>query len=76
MFSYNISAKASEKEFKKACEKIEKELVKIEKENILEDVDGSLIQIYITPNGKIKVFNDYEVDAVYVDSNVELKCFN
>ena len=76
MFSYNISTEASEKDFKKACEKIENEFAHIKKENILEDVDGSLIQIYTTPNGKIKVFNDYEVDAVYIDSDVELKCFN
>ena len=76
MFSYNISAEANEKDFKKACEKIENEFANIEKENILEDVDGSLIQIYTTPNGKIKVFNDYEVDAVYVDSDEEIKCFN
>ena len=42
-------------------------------EKLLEDVDGTQIQIYNTPDGKIKVFNDYEVGAVYVDSEIELK---
>ena len=76
MFSYNVSTKANRKDFEKACKKIENELAHIEKEDVLEDLDGSLIQIYATSNGKIKVFNDYEVDAVYVDSDIELKSFN
>ena len=29
--------------------------------------------IYTTPEGKIKVFNDYEVDAVYADSDFDLE---
>ena len=76
MFSYDIFAKANEDEFKKACKVIENEYKDIEKEDILEDVDGSSIQIYNTVGGKIKVFNDLEVDAVYIDSDVQLKCFN
>lgn len=76
MFSYNIYPEVNEKEFYKACEKIEKELVNVVKEDILEDVDCSLIQIYRTPSGDIKIFNDYEVDAVYIDSQVELKSFS
>ena len=39
---------------------------------MLVDVDGSQIQVYKTPSGEIVVFNDYEVDAVYVDSDVNL----
>ena len=45
----------------------------IEKKPILKDVDGTQIQIYNTQDGKIKVVNDYEVDAVYVDSDVKLE---
>lgn len=76
MFSYNVNAEASEKAFKEACERIEKEIKSIEKEDVLLDVDGSKIQIYAATNGKIKVYNDYEVDAVYIDSEIELKSFN
>ena len=76
MFSYNVYPEVNEKKFYEACKKIENELVNIVKEDILEDVDSSLIQIYKTPAGEIKVFNDYEVDAVYIDSQVEIKSFS
>ena len=72
MFSYNIAKKADNKAFKDACEAIEENMKDIEKEKLLIDVDGSLVQTYNTPKGSITVFNDYEVDAVYVDSEVDL----
>lgn len=72
MFSYNISKTASIKAFKNACSAIEAGLKGIQKEELLTDADGSQIQIYETDDGKIKVYNDYEVDAVYIDSEVNL----
>ena len=72
MFTYNISKTASSKEFKSACSAIESKLKGIKKEDLVTDVDGTQIQIYDTLDGKIKVFNDYEVDAVYADSEVDL----
>lgn len=35
-------------------------------------MDGSIIEIYTIGNLNIKVYNDYEVDAVYVDSDIDL----
>ena len=35
-------------------------------------MDGTLIQIYKVAGGEIVVFNDYEIDAVFVDSDVDL----
>lgn len=72
MFSYNISKNADQKAFVNTCALIESNVKDFTKEKLLEDVDGTQIQIYITPDGKIKVFNDYEVDAVYVDSEKDL----
>lgn len=72
MYSYNISKKADKKAFNYVCTLLETKVEGIEKENSLEDVDGTQIQIYNTPGGKIKVFNDCEVDAVYIYSKVEL----
>ena len=72
MFSYTISKNADKKAFDHACALIEARVDDIKKEKILEDVDGSQIQIYNTPSGKIEVYNDYEVDAVYIDSDVNL----
>ena len=74
MFSYNVAKKASQKAFERVCSTIESHVTGIGfiKEKLLEDVDGSQIQVYSTPTARIKVFNDYEVDAVYVDSDVAL----
>lgn len=72
MFNYTISREADNKAFLKACSIIENGLKPLRKENILIDVDGSLIQVYYVDNQKIKVLNDYEVDAVYVQSEKEL----
>ncbi len=72
MFSYNIAKEADNKAFKKACAAIEAKIKSITGKRFAVDVDGSLVQTYDTPNGSITVFNDYEVDAVYADSDVDL----
>lgn len=72
MFSYNIAKNADQKAFFNTCNLIEAKIKDIKKEKLLEDVDGTQIQIFNTPEGKIKVFNDYEVDAVYIDSEKDL----
>lgn len=77
MFNYTVAKEADNKAFFNACAKIEKELKPLKKENVLADVDGTLIQVYYAENKEIKVFNDYEVDAVYIESEKELsKLFN
>jgi len=73
MYSYTVSKTANNKEFLKACHLIESNFKGISKKNVLIDVDGSAIQVYHKNDSKIKVYNDYEVDAVYVDSEIELK---
>lgn len=72
MYSYTVSKTADTKEFLKACRLIESNFNGISKEKILVDADGSAIQIYQKNGSKIKVYNDYEVDAVYVDSEIEM----
>lgn len=73
MFSYNIAKNASRASFEEVCTRIEAQYPNIEKEPIIEDVDGTQIQIYYLQRQKVKVINDYEVDAVYIDSDIELK---
>ena len=72
MFSYTVSKTANNHSFMEACGLIEAALDSFEKERLLMDVDGSMIQIYYTPGGKIEVINDCEVDSVCVDSEVDL----
>lgn len=72
MYKYNIHKNADEEKFNRVCDKIENAIEALQKEETIVDVDGSAIQIY-KKNGKlIKVFNDYEVDAVYIDSEMNL----
>ena len=71
-YSYNINPDTNEKLFVDTCMAIEKGLQGIDKEGLLMDVDGSLIQIYYYKGKKIAVYNDYYVGALYIDSNVKL----
>lgn len=72
MYSYTLSMEADTKVFKNTCALIEK-MKNVQKNgSLLEDVDGSLIQKYTVSGKKIKVFSDCLVDAVYVDSDMDL----
>lgn len=71
-FEYYILPDNSPKEFKAACLRIEEKHPEAEKQKLLVDVDGSTIQIYCISGKEILVFDDYEVGAVYVDSDYNL----
>lgn len=51
---------------------MEKHIPGIERSDMLTDVDGSQTQIYTLNGKKIIVHNSYYIDAVYIDSEVEL----
>lgn len=72
MYTYNIAKNPDNKAFKNTCAQIESKMSDLKKEKLLIDVDGSVIQIYRSPTGKITIFNDYLVGAVYVDSEIDL----
>lgn len=77
MFDITIHRDNSPREFKKACESIEKFYPKADKKDLLVDVDGSTIQVYYVGEKKICIYDDYEVGAVYVKSEIDLsKIFN
>ncbi len=77
MHSYTIMKSANETVFIQICKRIEAGIKDIKKDALLLDVDGSAIQVYTVGNFCIKVCNDYELDAVYVDSDIELhSCFD
>lgn len=72
VFDYNIYTDNSPKKFKETCKKIEKEYPNAIKRKLLVDVDGSTIQTY-TENGKdIDVYDDYDIGAVFVRSEIRL----
>ena len=72
MYSYTISNEPDNAMFLKICSLIENHVSEITKEKILIDVEGSCFQRYQTPQGIIMVSNDFEVYALYVDSDIDL----
>lgn len=72
MFEYAICTEPDEDVFYRQCKALEKRFPEMKKLNMLDDVDGTLIQRYIHPEGKIKVKNDYLVGAVWVQSEFDL----
>ena len=72
MFDYNIYPDNSPEEFKKVCKLIESQLPQAKKNKLLVDVDGSTIQTYTIGGKGIDVYDDYDVGAVFVKSDIEL----
>ena len=72
MYKYNVLKYADSEIFNSVCRKIENAVEALQKEDVITDVDGSAIQIYKKDGKTIKVYNDYEVDAVYIDSEIEI----
>ena len=75
MINYTICNQADKIIFHKQCAAIEKYISPIEKAALLTDVDGSLIQKYVHEGIHITVFNDMNIDAVYVKSDKDIKHF-
>ena len=75
MQEYNVCTIADEDIFRRQCKAIEKNIKPLKKEELLTDVDGTLIQKYYYGDSVIIVFCDVEADGVYVKSDIELKTF-
>lgn len=73
MYHYSICTIADEVIFQKQCRALETHLPHLVKGELLEDVDGSLTQQYWLDGKTITVHNSNYIDAIYVDSEVELK---
>jgi hypothetical protein len=74
MHEYTICTVADEEIYRKQCKAIEKRF-NIKPENVLEDVDGSLISVYHYDDKEILVINDEDIGIVQVKSEIELKQF-
>lgn len=71
-FEYTICTQFDEELFKKQCKAFEKKFPNIEKEPLLEDVDGSSYQTYHHEGGDFVVANDYDIGCLYVESDFDL----
>lgn len=72
MYKYTFYKETDNEKFKEACKKILHGVDNLIANEPIIDVDGTIIQKYTSPNGNIMVSNDYEIDAVYIDSEVNL----
>ena len=72
VFEYNISNQADNSVFEAQCDAIEKHIPGLTKAEVLEDVDGTMVQRYSGMHGTIVVKNDKQTDALYVVSDFDL----
>lgn len=75
MFDYTVYQNNSADEFKKVCNRIKEAFPNATVQKLLIDVDGSTIQTFTQDGKDIDVYDDYEVGAIYVKSEIELKMF-
>jgi len=72
IYDYTICPDNSPQEFNEFCKKIEKEFPHLHKNRLLIDVDGSTIQTYKYNGKDIDIYDDYDIGAVYVKSEINL----
>lgn len=72
-YDYTILPENSTEKFKETCELISSEFPNAVKKPLLTDVDGSLIQLFIVGKKEIAVYDDYDVGAVYIKSDVPMQ---
>lgn len=72
MFDYTLFSKNSPGIFKSACEKVSAAFPNANKQRLLVDVDGSTIQTFTVDGNDIDIYDDYDVGAVFVKSQVNL----
>ncbi len=74
IFDVTISPDNDNNKFLEACKKLETAYPDANKWDIVMDVDGTLLQIYIhdKAGNRTIIYNDYEVGAVYVKSDIDL----
>lgn len=72
MYEYNICNRADAELFHAQCLALQKHICELKVVEFLEDVDGTLLQVYQHPRGIVIVKNDIQVDALYVVSEFDL----
>lgn len=72
VFDLTFHKSADNRRFLDLCSVIERKIPDLHLHQQLVDVDGSVIRIYKLDGKLIKVTNDYDIDAVYVESELNL----
>ena len=72
VYDYTISRENNPEIFKEACRRIKASHPEFSVCPLLTDVDGTTIQLFKGDEAEIKVYDDYDVGAVYVISDIRL----
>ena len=74
LFSYNIHPEYDYDEYKKAAVILDNILLpKMEVEEIVDPLDGTRVRTYSNGNEKVKLFCDWDIGAVFVDSDIAIE---
>lgn len=71
-YDYTIYPENSPEKFRETCAVTENKYPDLKKRELLIDVDGSTIQVYDCTAGEVIVYDDYDVGAVYILSDMDL----
>lgn len=75
MFQYMICNEPDAEIFRKQCAALEKRIPRLQKGELLQDVDGSETQRYTYDGKEIKVSNSYYLGGVFIDSAIDIEHF-
>jgi len=73
MFDYTVAKENSPKVFKEACRIISSSRPDYTAHPLLIDVDGSTIQVFEKGAKDIRVYDDYDIGAVFIISSERLE---
>lgn len=76
MYYYTLKRETDAFIFHKIEELLDENLHNFTKDQLLVDIDGSSFLRYLKVNDWVKLSNDCDVDAVLVDSTIELDFLN
>jgi len=74
-YEYMICTVVDEDIYYKQCAALEKHIPELQKLDELHDVDNSRLQEYLYYDKTIRVLNDYQLNAVHIESAIPLEPF-
>ena len=71
-YDYTVNPENSSESFRELCEIIARQYPTFRREELFIDDDGSTIQVFSSEGKEIVVYDDYNVGAVFVVSDVDI----
>lgn len=76
-FDYTICGEYNTEKYRETVARIAKTFPDFRtKKEIVDPLDGDMIQVFERGNDEIRVVNDYMTGAVYVESTIEITLFS